>query len=244
VADFVEGWEIVDQFVTSISTYASSNWMGGGSVGDASWGWENEWMNYDMFNRTNEIMPADLDVDDVPEIVELYDWIRRRETPPQGLVLWMHVDNIEPGEQYNFVFEMESDVNMVEGMAYYEELRLYYVNSNGETYGPEGRPTYNHRSENQSILIKAGKGEVYTGKDEVDWGLVLNAIIFAIIIVIAFILGGAIMGGRREKPERREPEETPYEPPEEEEYGPPSEEPAPDEEEELGPPPLEESPPE
>ncbi len=240
-ADFIAGWEIVDQFVTSISSYGARDYTGSGGVGDASWGWESDWGTYDRFNRTNEIKPADLDVDDIPEMVELYDWIRRRETPPQGIVLWMHVDRLEPGQTHNFVFEMKSDVNMVEGMAYYETLELYYVDSNGEDYGPNGKPVgtiEDHYAPPQQVLIRAGTGEVYTGKDEVDWGLVLNAIIFAIIIVIAFILGGAIMGGRREKPEKHRPEEEPYEAPEEE-YGPP---PAP--EDELGPPLPEENPPE
>jgi hypothetical protein len=52
-ADFVAGWSIVDQFVTAISPYEGQDTSGGGTeVGDASWGWADDWEHYDYFNRT------------------------------------------------------------------------------------------------------------------------------------------------------------------------------------------------
>jgi hypothetical protein len=134
---------------------------------------------------------------------------------------------------------MESDVNMVEGMAYYETLELYWVDSNGETYGPQGDPVgtvEDHYAPPQQVLIKTGKGDKYTEDDEMDWSMVLNAIIFAIIIVIAFILGGAIMGGKKGGGETRQ--EQPYEPPNDEfdnyePYQMPEEEPMTEPEEDL-----------
>lgn len=230
-ADFIAGWTIVDQFVTSISSYSGLNWWGGGDVGDASWGWETDWANYDLFNRTNEITPGDIGVDSVPQIIELNDWIKRRETPPQGRMLWIHVDRIAAGDQWTFEFEMISDVNMVEGMAYYETLDLYYVDSNGLTYGPPGSGASRTVS-GQQVLIRSGKGEEYAGRGEVDWSVVLYAIIFLIIAFIVFLIGYAL-GGKGVRPETRE--EKPYEP-FEEEYKPP--------EEEIAPPPPEEKPPE
>jgi hypothetical protein len=230
-ADFVTGWTIVDQFVTSISSYGGNNWFGGGDVGDASWGWETDWRSYDKFNRSNSVSPGDIGVDNVPQIVELNDWIKRRETPPQGKVLWIHLNRLEAGEEYVFTFEMISDVNMVKGMAYYETLDLYYVDSNGRTYGPPGSGA-NEIIEGQQVLIRSGKGDKYTGEEEMDWSVVLYAIIFLIIALIVFLIGFAL-GGKGGRP--AETREEPYKPFEEEEYKPP--------EEEIAPPPPEEKPP-
>jgi hypothetical protein len=230
-ADFVAGWTIVDQFVTSISSYGGNNWWGGGGVGDASWGWETDWANYDLFNRSNNINPGDIGVDNVPQIIELNDWIKRRETPPQGVVLWIHLDRLPAGEEHVFSFEMISDVNMVKGMAYYETLDLYYVDSNGRSYGPPGSGA-NEIIEGQQVLIRSGKGDKYTGEEEMDWSVVLYAIIFLIIALIVFLIGFAL-GGKGGRP--TETREEPYKPFEEEEYQPP--------EEELAPPPPEEKPP-
>jgi hypothetical protein len=212
-ADFVAGWTIVDQFVTSISSYGGNNWFGGGDVGDASWGWETDWRSYDKFNRSNSVSPGDIGVDNVPQIIELNDWIKRRETP--------HV----------FTFEMISDVNMVKGMAYYETLDLYYVDSNGRSYGPPGSGA-NEIIDGQQVLIRSGKGEKYTGQEEMDWSVVLYAIIFLIIALIVFLIGFAL-GGKGGRPGGAR--EEPYRPFEEEEYKPP--------EEEIAPPPPEEKPP-
>jgi hypothetical protein len=238
-ADFVSGWTIVDQFVTSIGAYGGE---GGGPVGDASWGWETDWAGYDQFNTTHDVRPGELGVESVPQIVELYDWIKRRETPPQGKILWIHLDRLEPGTTHTFEFEMVSDVNMVEGMVYYETLELEFVDSNGETYGPDPfEVMYDHYAPPQEVLIRAGKGEKYE-TEEFDTSVLLYAIIFLIIAFIVFLIGYAL-GGRGGK-EKAEPAgfddyEQEYMPPPEEDLAPP---PAP--EEDLGPPMPEEKPPE
>jgi hypothetical protein len=244
-ADFVRGWSIVDQFTTSIGAYGGSG--DGPSIGDASWGWEDEWGAYTQFNRTHDIRPGEIGVESVPQIVELNDWIQRRETPPQGIILWLHLDRLEPGQTHTFQFEMVSDVNMVEGMVYYEVLELYYVDSNGDTYGPEGDPVGNvedHYAPPQEVLVRAGKGDKYEG-DAMDFSVVLYAIIFLIIAFIVFLIGYALggKGGR----ERSEPESAPFEDYEQEYIPPPEEDMGPPEpEEDLGPPPEpeEEKPPE
>jgi hypothetical protein len=169
-ADFVSGWQVVDEFTSSISSYGEETV---------------EW--YDMFSggssynwsRGNNIRPGEIGVDNVPQIVELHDWITRRETPPQGVILWMHRDRLEPGATWSVEFEMISDVNMVEGMVYYEVLELYYVDSNGETYGPNGAPVGNveqHYTPPQEVLIRTGKGVKYDA-EAVDFSVVLYAII-------------------------------------------------------------------
>jgi hypothetical protein len=226
-ADFVSGWTILDQFTTSIGSYAGE---GDAPVGDASWGWVTDFSTYTSFNRSHDIRPAEIGVDNVPQIVELYDWISRRETPPQGVILWIHLNRLGPGENQTFVFEMVSDVNMVEGMAYYETLELYYVDAiEGDTYGPHGPPFETHYTPPQEVLIRAGKGEKYTGEEDFDYTFVLYALIL-------YALGGR-GGGRESKSEE------PYEPyTEDYNYEPPEEEPMP--EEDLGPPEPEEKPPE
>lgn len=232
-ADFVSGWSIVDQFVTSISSYEV---LGNDNIGDASWGWVSDWDEYIYFNRSNEIMPNDLDVDNIPEMVEIYDWIKRRETPPQGVVLWIHLNRLGPGNNHTFTFEMQSDVNMVEGMAYYTTLELYYVDSNGETYGPNDWD-YDYYTPPQQVLVRTkGEGEKYTAKEEpIDPAVVLYAVIFVIIAFIIFIIGYALGRGAKGGEPRREEPYRPYE--DEEDYGPPLEE--------EGEPPLpEEKPPE
>ncbi len=235
-ADWVTGWSIVDQFVTSISSYGGA---GNQPIGDATWGWGNSWSGYSQFNRTNNIKPGDIGVESVPQIVELNDWITRRESPPQGVLLWLHIDRLEPGVSYNFTFEMVSDVNMVEGMVYYKTLDLYFVDSNGETYGPNGAPVGNvedHYAPPQQVLIRTGKGDKYVG-DEMDWSVVLYALIFLIIAFIIFLIGYALGGKGGAK--GSEGGEEPYQP-YESEYTPPPEEPAP--EEDTGPPFPEEKP--
>jgi hypothetical protein len=240
-ADFVAGWTILDQFVTSIGAYGGE---GFGSVGDASHGWSTDWMTYESFNKTHDVRPGEIGVDNVPQIVELYDWIKRRETPPQGKILWIHLDRLEPGTTHSFQFEMVSDVNMVEGMVYYEVLELEFVDSQGETYGPDPfGMMYDNYAPPQEVLIRAGKGEKYE-TDELDFSVLLYAIIFLIIAFIVFLIGYAL-GGRGGK-EKAEPAgfddyEQEYMPPPEPEddLGPP---PAP--EEDLGPPMPEEKPPE
>lgn len=235
-ADFVRGWSIVDQFTTSIGAYGG--YGDNPEIGDASWGWEDEWDQYTQFNRTHDIRPGEIGVESVPQIVELNDWIRRRETPPQGIILWLHLDRLGPGETHTFQFEMVSDVNMVEGMVYYEVLELYYVDSNGETYGPEGDPVGNvedHYAPPQEVLVRAGKGEKYDA-DAMDFSVVLYAIIFLIIAFIVFLIGYAL-GGRGGR-ERSEPEPAPFEDYEQEYVPPPEEDMGPPEpEEDLGPPP-------
>jgi hypothetical protein len=216
MADFVSGWTILDQFVTSISSYGGT--APGGNVGDASWGWsQDQWHNYwtanNQWNRTNDIKPSDVGVDNVPQIVELYDWIKRRESPPQGVLLWMHLDRLGPGESYTFVFEMVSDVNMVEGMVYYETVALYYYDSNGDDYGPNGAPMgtiEDHYTPPQQLLIRKGKGTEYTGEDELDLAVVIAGIIIAIVILIFFLLG-TFIGGRGKSEGRYEPDT--YSPP-------------------------------
>jgi hypothetical protein len=135
---------------------------------------------------------------------------------------------------------MVSDVNMVEGMAYYETLELYYADSVGETYGPDPtNPAIDHYTPPQQVLIRAGKGEKYTGEEDFDYTFVLYALIFLIIAFIIFLIGYALggRGGGRERTEE------PYEPyTEDYSYEPPEEEPTP--EEDLGPPEPEEKPPE
>ncbi|UCE37915.1 MAG: hypothetical protein JSW00_01335 [Thermoplasmata archaeon] len=239
-ADFVSGWSIVDQFTTSIGGYGGE---GGGPVGDASWGWRTGWSGYTQFNRSHDVRPGEIGVDNVPQIVELHDWIRRRETPPQGIILWLHLDRLGPGENYTFVFEMVSDKNMVEGMVYYEVLELYYVDSiNGETYGPQGPPFQNHYTPPQEVLIRAGKGEKYQTEEEFDYTYVLYALIFLIIAFIIFLIGYALggRGGRERIEEPYEPYTEDYGMPEEggEDLGLPPEEdlgPPPEPEEDLGP---------
>jgi hypothetical protein len=224
-ADFVAGWSIVDQFVTAISPYEGMNWGGGGDIGDASWGWADDWESYDYFNRSRnkDIMPGDLDVGNVVELVQLHDWIQRRETQPQGVILWMHVDRLAPGDTHVFMFDMVSDKNMVPGMVYYETLELYFVDSNGEDYGPNGKPVGNveeHYAPPQEVLIRAGKGDKFEGQeDEFDPAVLLYAVIFVIIVFILFLIGYALGKGGKGT-ERRE---APYMPPEEE-YGPPADE--------------------
>ncbi|UCF08485.1 MAG: hypothetical protein JSW28_02010, partial [Thermoplasmata archaeon] len=195
-ADFISGWTILDQFVTSISSYGSD---GGTGTGDASWGWETDWGTYDTFNRSNSVKPSDVGVDNVPQIVELYDWVKRRESPPQGVILWMHLDRLEPDTVHRFTFEMESDVNMVEGMVYYETLELFYVDSNGVTYGPRGHPVGDEQDRYtppQEVLIKKGQGTEYVADEELDLSIVIGAIIIAIVILIFFLLG-TFVGGRK-----------------------------------------------
>jgi hypothetical protein len=244
-ADFVRGWSIIDQFTTSIGAYGGSG--DSPSIGDASWGWGDDWGSYTQFNRTHDIRPGEIGVESVPQIVELNDWIQRRETPPQGTILWMHRDRLEAGETWSIEFEMISDVNMVEGMVYYEVLDLYYVDSNGETYGPDGMPVgtvEDHYAPPQEVLVRTGKGDKFDA-DEMDFSVVLYAIIFLIIAFIVFLIGYALggKGGR----ERSEPEEAPFEDYEQEYIPPPEEDIGPPEpEEDLGPPPEpeEEKPPE
>lgn len=237
--DIVSGWAIVDQFATSLGGYAGE---GGAPIGDASWGWVTDWRTYTMFNRSHDIRPSEIGVDNVPQIVELYDWISRRETPPQGEILWLHLNRLDPDTSHTFTFNMISDVNMVEGMAYYETLDLYYVDSNGWRYGPDiTDPDVDFYTPPQQVLLRSGKGEEYTGEEEFDYSVVLYAIIFLIIAFIVFIIGFAL-GGRGRGPEPRM-EEPPYEP-YEEEYEPPPE-PGPAPEEDIGPPlPEEPKPPE
>jgi hypothetical protein len=244
-ADFISGWTIVDQFVTSISSYGGA---GPGGIGDATWGWSedqyhNYWNSYSTFNRSNNVKPGDIGVDNVPQIVELHDWIKRRESPPQGKILWLHLDRLEPGSNHSFVFEMVSDVNMVEGMIYYVNLDLYYVNSNGETYGPNGAPmgmVEDHYAPPQEILIRTGKGEKYVGQ-EMDWTIVLYALIFLIIAFIIFLIGYAL-GGKGKGGESK-PDEPAYEPYTSDYSMDDNPEPAP--EEDIGPPfPDEDKPPE
>ncbi len=230
--DFVAGWSIVDQFVTSIGGYGGEG--ANPPVGDASWGWATDWSAYHQFNRSHDVRPGEIGVDNVPQIVELYDWITRRETPPQGIVLWMHLDRLEPGQEWHVTYNMISDVNMVEGMAYYETLELYYVDSiNGDTYGPHGPPFETYYTPPQEVLIRSGKGEKYTGEEEFDYTFVLYALIFLIIAFIIFLIGYALGGrgggGREPREEPYEPytEDYSYEPPEgptEEGLGPPEEE--------------------
>jgi hypothetical protein len=199
---FISGWTILDQFSTSISSYGGTGPMG--NVGDASWGWsQDQWHTYwtanTQWNRTNSIKPGDVGVDNVPQIVELYDWIKRRESPPQGELVWMHLDRLGPGETYTFVFNMVSDVNMVEGMVYYVTLDLYYVDSNGNTYGPHGPMgmtiTEDIYTPPQELLIRKGKGTEYAGDEELDLAVVIAGIIIAIVILIFFLLG-TFIGGR------------------------------------------------
>ncbi|UCE74661.1 MAG: hypothetical protein JSV56_02890 [Methanomassiliicoccales archaeon] len=252
-ADFVSGWTILDQFTTSIGGYGGEGTPTGTGVGDASWGWETDWGDYNKFNRSHDIRPDEVGVDNVPQIVELYDWIKRRETAPQGKILWIHLDRLEPGTSHEFVFEMVSDVNMVEGMVYYEVLELYFVDSNGETWGPDGLPYGNlqqHYSPPQEVLIRAGKGEKYQG--QMDWAVLLWAIIFLVIAFIVFLIGYALggkggMGGKKKK----EPEPASFEDYESEPYAPPEPEPEPEMpgpppggEEDIGPPLPEDKPPE
>jgi hypothetical protein len=236
-ADFVAGWSIVDQFVTAISPYEGRDWSGGSEVGDASWGWADDWENYDYFNRsrTKDIMPGDIGVDNVVEMVELYDWVKRRESPPQGIILWIHLDRLAAGANHTFVFDMVSDVNMVEGMTYYETLELFYVDSNGETYGPDpDEIDYNHYTPPQEVLIRSGKGEKYEGLEEpLDPTLILYAVIFVIIVFILFLIGYAL--GRSGKGGEKTSDE-PYRLPPEDDYNPPAED-------DMGPP-LDEKPPE
>jgi hypothetical protein len=130
---------------------------------------------------------------------------------------------------------MESDVNMIEGMAYYQTLFVsYHDSANGETYGPEV-PPYDNLVEPQQVLIKTSeKGSKYSAQDEFDWTPVIYGIIFAIIAIFCFILGGVLMGrkGGEPSPSYEEPY-TPYEP--EPEPMPPTDEPMP---------PMDENPPE
>lgn len=215
MAPFVSGWTILDQFSTSISSYGGT----GANVGDASWGWSQDqwhmyWVQNTQWNRSNDIKPSDVGVDNVPQIVELYDWIKRRESPPQGELVWMHLDRLGPGETYTFVFNMVSDVNMVEGMVYYVTLDLYYVDSNGNTYGPHG-PMGILQQEDiytppQELLIRKGKGTEYAGEEELDLAVVIAGIIIAIVILIFFLLG-TFIGGRGKSEGRYEPDT--YSPP-------------------------------
>jgi hypothetical protein len=222
-ADFVSGWQIVDDFTSSISSYGEEIISGS---------------TYDSYNwsRGNNIRPGEIGVDNVPQIVELHDWITRRETPPQGVILWMHRDRLGPGETWTVTFEMISDVNMVEGMVYYEVLELYYVDSNGETYGPNGDPVgsvEDHYTPPQEVLIRTGKGEKYDA-EAVDFSVVLYAIIFLIIAFIVFLIGYAL-GGRGGGRTREEP--APFEDYEQEYVPPPEEDLPPEPEEELAIPP-------
>jgi hypothetical protein len=186
-------------------------------------------------------MPGDIGVDNVVEMVELYDWVKRRESPPQGIILWLHLDRLEPGANHTFVFEMVSDVNMVEGMTYYETLELYYVDSNGLTYGPRGAPVVpppmneqDRYTPPQEVLIRSGKGEKYEGLEEpLDPTLILYAVIFVIIVFILFLIGYAL--GRSGKGGEK-PSDEPYRLPPEDDYNPPAED-------DMGPP-LDEKPPE
>jgi hypothetical protein len=222
MAPFVSGWTILDQFSTSISSYGGSG--SAASIGDASWGWSQDqwhtyWTTYEQWNRTNNIKPGDVGVDNVPQIVELYDWIKRRESPPQGEIVWMHLDRLGPGETYTFVFDMVSDVNMVEGMVYKVTLDLYYVDSNGNTYGPHGPMgmtiTEDIYTPPQEILLRKGKGTEYTGDEELDLAVVIAGIIIAIVILIFFLLG-TFIGGRGKSESSYEPDT--YSPPPED-YG-------------------------
>jgi hypothetical protein len=234
-ADFISGWTIVDQFTTSVGSYGGFG--DNPPVGDASWGWVTDFSQYTQFNRSHDIRPGEIGIDSVVDIVELHDWMQRRETPPQGKILWIHLDRLAAGDTHSFVFDMISDVNMVEGMVYIERLDLYYVDSNGETYGPPGSMT-NNWIEGQQVLIRTGKGDKYTGTDEMDWSVVLYAIIFLIIAFIVFIIGYALGGKGGGGPKPEEPSYSSYE----DEYTPP--EPSPPIEDEVGPPAPEEQPPE
>jgi hypothetical protein len=229
-ADFVSGWRIVDDFTSSISSYGEETTsMSGMGFSADSYNW----------SRGNNIRPGEIGVDNVPQIVELHDWITRRETPPQGIILWLHLDRLDVGETHTFTFEMVTDVNMVEGMVYYEVLELYYVDSNGETYGPNGAPVgtvEDNYAPPQEVLIRSGKGEKFDA-DAVDFSVVLYAIIFLIIAFIVFLIGYAL--GGRGGGRQREEEPAPFEDYEQEYVPPPEEDMPPDEpEDELGPPPV------
>lgn len=233
-ADFVSGWRILDEFTAALGSSGRNEYMSQGDGGIAG----DYITTSSTWNKTNKNTMEDVGVDSVPQIVELHDWIQRRETPPQGIVLWMHRDRLDPGETWSIEFEMISDVHMVEGMVYYEVVELFYVDSNGDTYGPDPQENdYDHYAPPQEVLVRTGKGEKFD-PSAADFGWMLYMLIFVIIAFIIFLIGFA-MGGRGGK-EKSRPEQAPFEdyeqeyspPPEDDDMGPP------EPEEDLIPPPM------
>jgi hypothetical protein len=218
-ADFVSGWRILDEFTAALGSSGRNEYMSTGDVPSGDYVTTSS-----SWNKTNKNSMEDVGVDSVSQIVELHDWIQRRETPPQGIVLWMHRDRLEPGDTWSIEFEMISDVHMVEGMVYYEVVELFYVDSNGDTYGPN-TVDYDEYTPPQEVLVRTGKGEKFD-PSAADFGWMLYMLIFVIIAFIIFLIGFA-MGGRGGK-DRSRPEPAPFEdyeqdysPPPEDDMGPP-----------------------
>jgi hypothetical protein len=228
MAQGVVGWSVVDMLVTSISSYGAEGTTDGdmdgrGNIGDASWGWMDNWDDYQKFNRTNDIKLKELAIEDLTDVVEGYTYITRTLTPPQATILSIHTERLAPGETLELTFLMESDVNMIEGMAYYQTLFVGYYWSQIAS----GR-----RTQSQQILLKTSdEGSKYSAQDEFDWTPVIYGIIFAIIAIFCFILGGVLMGRKGEPSPSYEEPYTPYEPEPEPELSEPA-------------PPMDETPPE
>ena len=122
-------------------------------------------------------------------------------------------------------------------MPYYETLQYSYTDSNG--FPGFGATTLTLRTKDAG-----GEYTPPSEEEDMDWSVVLYAIIFLIIAFIVFLIGfglGGKGGGKSESSEK------PYEP-FEDEYTPsePSltDEPSPAPEEDVGPPPPDDKPPE
>lgn len=209
-AEGIEGWEVVDKFVTSIASYATE---GNTGTGDASDGWSDGWASVEKFNRTIDIHPKDLAMDDITDIVEGYAYIERTFKPPQAIILSIHTERLGPGEFIELDFQMTSDVNMIEGMLYEQTLEL--------TYYPSATDA-GEQEKVQNITIRTtDKGDKYSPTDEVDYSWMVYTLIFVIIAIFCFILGGIIMGKKSEPAPAYEEPYTPYEPEPEPEPAPP-----------------------
>ena len=197
----------------------ASIWVPGAHIGY-------EYMEDGNLNRTESkntefsgVTLQQLNINDAKDIVDLSLYIEGVYNSPSAEIWLMKAENLAPGQSVTLSFEMQTNVNMVQGRPYVIDVVTAYTDSYGDMPDMD--------VSTQEITIRtADPGTAYHDDSFLsvsgsNSGLLMLLILFVIFIVLIVGLGmHKDKKGKKPEPEPAMMEEEPVEPAEPEEIAP------------------------
>ena len=181
--DFGSNWEVIDGFVDSISSYNYTHYGESRSRNVTS----------------NHITLEQLNINDAKDIVGLDLYMRGVYNPPSAEIWLIKTDNLAPGQSLNVSFKMMSNINMVKGKPYEEDVFIRYSDSYGDSRAFVEPLTLRTTSPG---LPYNGETNAFTIVTSNSTGFLMLFILFLIFIVL--IIGLGVMKDDKEKKLRKE----------------------------------------
>ena len=187
-------WNVLDGFVSSISTYRDDYSRYNNSNSDFLWNstWSPAYNNNTYSNERETIMDnsnitlEQLNIKDAKDIVDLNLYIEGVYTHPAPTIWMVKASSLAPGESVTVSFQMVSNANMAPGRPYVIPVQMHWVDSTGGPDGMHGSVTVQSTGTAEPYHATAGS-QILTSDNALGWGFL--AVILVLIGVLAWMFG-------------------------------------------------------